>query len=347
MFVLIVTHSRDPLDRVFAGLRARGVEPVRLDTDLVGTTVMWTFHDAGHHAGRPDDDTAPLLQVREASGREVTLTRQTLRAVWYRRARASVALDAIEDPVLRLNTQAEQAAALRGLLAGVPCFVMDPIGVLRHSENRIRQARYARAAGFSLPASLYTNDAAEAQAFVLAHPRGVITKMWSSFGLVEDGTLKTALTSRVTQDDLEALNAETLAMCPVTLQELVEKDVELRITVVGDEVFASEIDVRGVDNAALDWRREGAALASTWRRHQLSEAVRTGALEVCRRFGLNYGALDVLRTPEGRHVFLEVNPAGEFLWMDETHEGAIADALANHLATPGPKRHLNLQDAAS
>jgi D-alanine-D-alanine ligase-like ATP-grasp enzyme len=48
--------------------------------------------------------------------------------------------------------------------------------------------------------------------------------------------------------------------------------------------------------------------------------------------GLNYGALDFIVTPEGRHVFLEVNPAGEFMWLMRYPGLPIAEALADVLA---------------
>jgi hypothetical protein len=40
-------------------------------------------------------------------------------------------------------------------------------------------------------------------------------------------------------------------------------------------------------------------------------------------------------TPEGRHVFLESNPAGEWLWLDELHGCAISSALADELVGDG------------
>ena len=50
---------------------------------------------------------------------------------------------------------------------------------------------------------------------------------------------------------------------------------------------------------------------------------------------LTGGAIDALlvglRTPDGRHVFLEINPAGEWEWIQATVGHPIADALADVL----------------
>ena len=52
------------------------------------------------------------------------------------------------------------------------------------------------------------------------------------------------------------------------------------------------------------------------------------------RLGLVYGAIDLRRTPEGEHVFLEINTAGEFLFVEERTGQPIARAVADWLARP-------------
>jgi hypothetical protein len=38
------------------------------------------------------------------------------------------------------------------------------------------------------------------------------------------------------------------------------------------------------------------------------------------------------RTPAGEHIFLEVNPAGQWLFMEQRTGQGITDAFAQHLA---------------
>ena len=40
---------------------------------------------------------------------------------------------------------------------------------------------------------------------------------------------------------------------------------------------------------------------------------------------------EVLLTPDGRHVFLELNPSGEFFWLQRTPGLAVSDAIADLL----------------
>jgi len=50
-------------------------------------------------------------------------------------------------------------------------------------------------------------------------------------------------------------------------------------------------------------------------------------------FGLTYGAFDFIVTPEGRHVFLEVNPAGQYLWVEATTKLPITAAIVEMLSS--------------
>jgi glutathione synthase/RimK-type ligase-like ATP-grasp enzyme len=55
-------------------------------------------------------------------------------------------------------------------------------------------------------------------------------------------------------------------------------------------------------------------------------------------FELNYGAIDIIVTPDNRHIFLEVNPAGEFFWLERCPGLPISKALADVLLGRAPRR---------
>ena len=63
--------------------------------------------------------------------------------------------------------------------------------------------------------------------------------------------------------------------------------------------------------------------------------------ELMARLGIVYGAFDLRRTPDGDHVFLEVNTAGEFLFVEERTGMPITDAVASWLADPVPASELS------
>jgi len=53
---------------------------------------------------------------------------------------------------------------------------------------------------------------------------------------------------------------------------------------------------------------------------------------------LNYGAIDIILTPDGKHVFLELNPCGEFFWLERSPGLPISDAIADVLLDHSPRR---------
>jgi glutathione synthase/RimK-type ligase-like ATP-grasp enzyme len=106
--------------------------------------------------------------------------------------------------------------------------------------------------------------------------------------------------------------------------------------------MAAAIDSQSRPRARNDWRRDGVALIDAWKPYTLPEPVRVRVLKLMDALGLNYGALDFIVTPEGRHVFLEVNPVGEFMWLLRYPGLPIAEALADVLAGRGVRRPARL-----
>jgi len=183
--------------------------------------------------------------------------------------------------------------------------------------------------GLDTPRTLITNDPEAVRAFARSCERGMITKMLSSFAIYQDDAEKVVFTNPVAVEDLNDLDG--LRLCPMTFQEQVSKRLELRITVVGGRVLAAAIDSQASERAAHDWRRDGVRLLDAWQPYTLPPEVEEKLLRLMDYFNLNYGAADFIVTPEGRHVFLEVNPSGEFFWL-ELHPGLpISEAIADVL----------------
>jgi glutathione synthase/RimK-type ligase-like ATP-grasp enzyme len=164
-----------------------------------------------------------------------------------------------------------------------------------------------------------------------------MTKMLSSFAVYNrEGRESVVFTNPIGPEDLEDLTG--LSLCPMTFQERVEKRLELRATVVGRSVFTASIDSQASTRAAHDWRRDGVRLVDEWRPYTLPPEAEQPLLKLMDYFGLNYGAADFILTPDGRHVFLELNPAGEFFWLEHGPGLDISGALADVLLGLAPRR---------
>ena len=112
------------------------------------------------------------------------------------------------------------------------------------------------------------------------------------------------------------------------------KALELRTTIVGHRVFTAAVDSQSLSGSTYDWRKEGRALVKNWQSYDLPEDIERKLLKLMAYFGLNYGAIDIIVTPDGRHVFLEVNPVGEFFWLEiYPPHYQISQAIAEVLLT--------------
>jgi len=162
----------------------------------------------------------------------------------------------------------------------------------------------------------------------------MVTKMLSSFAIYEEGKELVVFTNPVKPEDLEDLSG--LRLCPATFQESLPKSLEIRATVVGQRVMSAAVDSQVSTRATHDWRRDGLRMLQDWKPYQLPLEVEEKLLRLMDYFSLNYGAVDIILTPDGKHVFLELNPCGEFFWLERSPglpvSDAIADVLLGHAA---------------
>jgi glutathione synthase/RimK-type ligase-like ATP-grasp enzyme len=328
MSVLIITRSDDneSVSFVEEAIKARGGGSFRFDTDLFPTEVRMVARSGAGGAER--------LTLASRAG-EVDLNE--VKAVWHRRVNVAGRLPREMDAQLRFASAGESRAAAMGLLASLKVFRMDEEQRIRRAEHKLLQLRVAREVGLEVPRTLVTNDPEAVRAFAPTCGGGMVTKMLSSFAVYDErGGEHVVFTNRVRAEDLEDLAG--LRLCPMTFQESVPKRLELRATVVGGRVFTASIDSGSSARAADDWRREGAAFAEEWQTYRLPPDIEARLLRLADEFGLNYGAADFILTPDGRHVFLEINPAGEFFWLEHQPGLPISSAIADVLLGLAPRR---------
>ena len=102
--------------------------------------------------------------------------------------------------------------------------------------------------------------------------------------------------------------------------------------------MSASVDSQVSARAAHDWRRDGLRMLQDWRPYQLPSDVEEKILCLMDYFSLNYGAIDIILTPDDQHVFLELNPSGEFFWLERTPGLPISDAIADLLLGHSPRR---------
>ncbi|HVG33984.1 MAG TPA: hypothetical protein VM911_12925 [Pyrinomonadaceae bacterium] len=319
MSILIITRSDDneSVRMVMQAIERKGVEAIRFDTDRYPTEVLLS---ASYE--RDDERLTLTNDAGEFNLREVT-------AIWHRRLNLGAQLPLTLDKQLRDASLAETRAAAHAMLASLKAFRMDAVENIRRAENKQLQLQVARSLGLEIPRTLTTNDPAAVHAFARSCQSGIVTKMLSSFAVYEEGRELVVFTNPVKPEDLTDLSG--LRLCPVTFQEMIPKALELRATVVGRRIMSASINSQASERAAHDWRRDGLRMIQDWQPYELPREVQEKILRLMDYFVLNYGAIDIIVTPDGRHVFLEINPAGEFYWLERYCGLPIADAIADLL----------------
>ena len=218
----------------------------------------------------------------------------------------------------------EAATALDGLYQSLDAFWINDPRKDAAANHKPWQLAIAQQIGLAIPPTLMTNDPEEARDFWMRHNNNVIYKM---FRALPEAWRETR---RLKPED--AALADTVRLTPIIFQPFVEAVADIRATVIGNEVYAASADSREGDYPT-DFRFN---LNLRWEKHRLPSAIEDKLRSLMAVMGLEYGAIDLRLTPEGEYVFLEINPAGQFLWVELATQQKIAAALAEHLIAATP-----------
>jgi glutathione synthase/RimK-type ligase-like ATP-grasp enzyme len=309
MNVLIISSLEDVHARaVMEALSARGAAVELLDLAEFPTrlALAMAFEDGERR----------FVLRREGGGR---LDLSSVSAVWWRRPQPFDLPATVTDPAHRRFAISEAETAFAGLYNSLDAFWINDPRRDAAAHHKPWQLAVAQEIGLAIPATLMTNDPEEARDFWRRNEGNVIHKVFRAFPEAWRET------RRLRPED--AALADTIKLTPVIFQRFVEAVADIRVTVIGDEIYAASADARQGEYP-VDFRFNPDL---RWERHALPSAVENALLDLMQRMGLEYGAIDLRLTPEGEYVFLEINPAGQFLWVEIATGQKIASALAGCL----------------
>jgi glutathione synthase/RimK-type ligase-like ATP-grasp enzyme len=311
MAVLILAPGRDEHAVVVGGEIARhGVRSETVDLALFperGRLVM--DYDGAFRQFRLDLDDGRRLDLAEFG------------SVWWRRPHSPRISEAIARPSHRLFAANEAQEALTGLWRALDAqWVNDP-NRDDTAHRKAYQLRVAQDVGLAIPRTLITNDPDEARRFAAELGPGKV--VYKAFSATEEEWRETRV---LRETELPLL--DMVRHAPVIFQEYVPAIYDLRITLVGDEVFPVAIHSQETEYP-VDCRIDiaNARLEAT----TLPPGVERLLRALRERLGIVYGAVDMRRTPDDRYVFLEVNPAGQWLYVEAPTGLPIAAAMARTL----------------
>jgi glutathione synthase/RimK-type ligase-like ATP-grasp enzyme len=200
---------------------------------------------------------------------------------------------------------------------------VNPIDKVYIAEHKIYQLEVAQRVGLRIPRTLVSSDPLELKEFTESNPHGTICKP-IFHGLFVDGIdLYSVYTRRVVPEEFEA---STVLGGPVLLQEEVSRSCDLRVTFIGRQCFAAAVHTTP---STIDWREPSAA--ASFSKTEIADDIKSKCAAMLEILGLRYGAFDFIQTPDGELVFLEVNPTGEWAWLENSLGFPMRSALVDLL----------------
>ncbi|MGK5550393.1 MvdC/MvdD family ATP grasp protein [Actinomadura kijaniata] len=318
--VLILTQDFDPTaDPVVRSLTAKGARVVRGDISDFPREITLTTSDF--------DGERAVMRHRD---REVDLRR--LSGVWFRRP---TAFDFGEEmgEAEREFARNEALHGVGGILRNTDCLWVNRPDVDAIAELKPRQLKLAKQVGMRVPKTLLTNDPAEVERLLGRVDGGLVYKSLTGGVIHYPGAFPSGLLTSVVGDELrEKAGRVRHTICQ--FQEYIEKSHEVRLTVIGNTFFPVTVDSQGTESTRVDWRAEMEMRYGDYQ--PLPEELVKQVQALMDELGIVYGALDFIVTPEGEYVFLESNPCGQFLWMENDLGVPMADTLADLLMKGEP-----------
>ncbi len=314
--VLVVTNKTDlTADFIIKKLKEKGVDFYRFNTEEITASVSLSLNF---------DTESYLINDLESNS---TFDLNGFTSVYYRRP---------ELPVLNFpDLSGGEVHFLKNeilyTLEGVYKILKDrywisPLYSIREAENKIYQLILAKSLGFAIPNSLITNVYENCQSFFTENSNSCIIKPIKS-GLVEDHkNSKVVFTNKVDEKDL---NREQIESCPQFFQKCIAKNGDIRATVVGDKVFATLIHSQEFNETMTDWRKGEMRLKHT--KIELPIELEEKCIILLRKLGLKFGAIDFVLDKNNNYTFLEINPNGQWAWIEKQTGYDISGEIVNLL----------------
>lgn len=302
---LIVTHADDLHGlTVQAAVRQRGFACHIVECDELGG------REAINFSVGPDGVGPTMLRTSEGS----LLNIAGIETIWWRRfkARQQVGDTPMADDRTSLIDN-DCSGALVGSLQNGFCgkWISNPVDT-EFASNKLNQLAAASHCGQRIPDTVVTQSPSVVRAFLERHEQHVIVKPVV-------GTRGPLLfTQMVRKEHLKS--EDSIRACPAIYQECIPGTRHIRLNCFGDRSFAGLIE-----SDDLDWRPNLDVPISRW---PVPPSVHRDIRRVLDRLNLAMGIIDLKETPDGELVWLEVNPQGQFLFL----EGLTGEPLTEHFA---------------
>ncbi len=314
--VLILSNTGDATSDFLQGeLIAGGIPVERFDTD---TNLQGVGFDYSTTNG-------PTLRWSS-----VSIAPNDVKAVILRRPKAFTLPEGI-DKFYGKHLATEWAEVCEGFLAHI-----DPDRWVNHpsrnfaASHKLEQLTRAQQLGLRVPETIVTNVPTVACHFANKHGEVVVKPIASGYIERDDPSEDSSIyTSLVTKNQFHLF--EQIANCPVLIQERLDKVVDIRLTMVDGQMSAVALKAADeIGRQRLDIRRYDMSDVA-YSIVEVPTAVQSAARRLLECYKLRFAALDFAIIRDDIWVFLEVNPNGQWVWLDIEANAGIAAMFTKSL----------------
>ena len=309
--VLILASRFDlSCDYVVAQLRRKGVSYFRLNSEDFDRFAMEFIPDSAMVSLSTDD-------------LDVQLEPETLESIYFRRGVYPRESFTSEHSANEQLSRSHRSTFMRSFMVFDSCRWVNHPAATYKAEHKAVQISTAHAIGFDIPRTVITNDAGGILRAAQGDPT-VAVKGLDTVLVWEEGFETFGYTSLV---DTSLASHSYLSSAPLIAQEALEDKLDLRVTVVADQVFCASVSHAG-SSIKGDWRlkKTGAEFHS----FDLPSGVAERCVQLVQSLGLVFGAIDLALHGE-KYFFLEINPTGEWAWLVDQSSLPIDEAIADAL----------------
>jgi len=185
----------------------------------------------------------------------------------------------------------------------------------RQAGSKILQKNIAKSIGFKIPDTIFSNQFTSLKIF---ENKYVAIKPISSFDIEANGGSIVFYTRKKHYSDIMNNGEISFRNNINFLEEYIEKDFELRVTVIKDECFSAKIESQKLDTekGAIDWR-QGYDNGISFTKTEIPKEIEIKCFSFLEYFNLNFGCFDFIVDKKNNYIFLECNTNGQWMWLEE------------------------------
>ncbi len=234
--------------------------------------------------------------------------------VWFRKP-SLIKMEDIKVPELYKEVCWESYQMLfKSMLTIFPSafWISDYWNIMKVGNSKPYQLQLAVKLGLKIPRTLVTSNSKDAERFVLGTHANCVTKPFTDATVIKDGLTNSMFTTRI---DKSSINFNGLNLTPMIFQEEI-LGVDVRVTVIGNEVFPCRIDKNASAQKEVDWRRIQLDNVLTYSLDtEFPDSLAHSCLEMVRILELEFGAFDFMKVGND-YYFLEINPNGQWGFVE-------------------------------